>query len=135
MSLITTLALAGVVLAALYMLVLGFAALFVPARARRFLLGFAASPSLHFVELFLRLLAGAALVRYAPNMHFSTAFSLFGWVLLVTTACLFLVPWQRHRRFAEQAVSRAARYIVLIGLASLAFGGLVLVAVTRGQAA
>ena len=135
MSLLTALSLVAVVLVALYMLALGAASLLVPAQTSRFLLGFAGSPSVHFAELFLRLVAGAALVQYAPNMHFSTAFGLFGWVLLISTACLLVVPWQLHRRFAQQAVPHAIRYIALIGAASLAFGGLVLFAVARGQAA
>lgn len=135
MSLVTGLALAMVVLVALYMLALGIASLLVPGQASRFLLGFAGSPSIHFAELSLRLVAGAALVQYAPHMHFSLAFHLFGWVLLITTAVLFFVPWQLHHRFAQQAVTRATRCIALVGLASLAFGVLVLFAVTRGQAA
>ena len=135
MSLLTALALVVVVLVALYMLALGTASLFVPAQASRFLLGFAGSPSVHFAELFLRLVAGAALVQYAPNMHFPAAFGLFGWVLLISTAGLLLVPWQLHRRFAQQAVPHAIRYIALIGAVSTAFGGFVLFAVSRGLAA
>lgn len=135
MSPVTNVALAMVVLAALYMLTLGAASLLVPAQASRFLFGFAGSPSIHFAELLLRLVAGAALVQYAPYMHFSSAFRLFGWVLLITTAALLFVPWQLHRRFAQHAVARAARYLPLVGLVSLAFGGLMLFAVTHGQAA
>jgi hypothetical protein len=135
MSLLTALVLAGVIVVALFLLALGTAALLVPAQANRFLPGFASSPSVHFTEMFLRLVAGAALVHYAPNMHFTSAFQLFGWVLLGTTACLLFVPWQWHRRFAQLAVPRATRYIALIGLVSLTLGGFVLFAVTRGQAA
>jgi hypothetical protein len=135
MSLLTALALVGVVLVALFMLALGAASLLLPAQASRFLLGFASSPSVHFAEMLLRLVAGAALVQYAPNMHFTSAFSLFGWVLLITTACLLLVPWQWHRRFAQRVVPLFTRYIALIGSVSLTIGALALFAVTRGQAA
>ena len=124
-----------VVLAALYLVALGATSLVVPARASRFLLGFAASRSIHFAELLLRLVVGAALVFFAPHMSFSGAFIFFGWVLLVTTACLLLVPWRWHRRFTQHAVPHATRYIRLIGVASLAFGGLMLAAVSRGSAA
>lgn len=120
---------------ALYLLALGVAALLIPAKASSFLMGFASTPSIHFVELFLRLVAGAALVQYAPNMHFSSAFRLFGWVLLISAAALVFVPWRWHRRFTEQAVSRVTPYIALVGVASVAFGGLVLFAVTWSQAA
>lgn len=116
---------------ALFLLALGGASLLVPAQASRFLLGFARSPSAHFTEMFVRLVAGAALVQYAPNMHFSSAFSLFGWVLLITTAGLLFVPWQWHRRFAQTVVPHATRYLALIGLVSLTLGALVLFALVR----
>ena len=135
MSLIEVFALVAIVLTALYLLALGAASLVAPARASRFLLGFASSQPLHFVELFLRLLVGAALVLYAPRMFLSGAFNLFGWVLLVTTACLLLVPWQWHHRFAQFAVPRVTRYIGLVGVASLVIGGFILAAVARGSAA
>jgi len=68
-------------------------------------------------------------------MFVSVAFNLFGWVLLVTSACLLLVPWRWHHRFAQFAVTRVTRYIGLVGVASLVLGGFVLVAVARGSAA
>jgi len=135
MSLIEVLALAAIVLAALYLLALGAASLVAPARASRFLLGFASSQPIHFVELSLRLVVGAALVLYAPQMFLPSAFNLFGWVLLVTTVCLLLVPWRWHHRFAQYAVPRVTRHIVLVGLASLVIGGFILAAVARGSAA
>lgn len=135
MPLVTSLSFAVVILVALYMLALGAASLLVPDRASRFLLGFAGTASVHFVELFLRLVAGAALVLYAPNMLFASAFHFFGWLLLITTACLLLVPWRRHRRFAQRAVPLFTRYLFAIGLVSMSFGGLVLFAAARGSAA
>jgi len=135
MSLIEVLALVAIVLAALYLLALGAASLVAPVRASRFLLGFASSQPIHFLELSLRLLVGAALVLYSPRMFLSGAFTLFGWVLLVTTACLLLVPWRWHHRFAQYAVPLVTRHIVLVGLASLVIGGFILAAVARGSAA
>ena len=127
-------ALAIVVLAALYFLALGAASLVAPSRASRFLLGFASSQPVHFAELLLRLVVGAALVVSAPRMLLSGAFNFFGWVLLVTTACLLLVPWRWHRRFAQHAVPQATRYITLLGVVSLGIGGIILAAVSRGSA-
>lgn len=135
MALLEASALAVVVLAGLYLLALGAASLVVPARASRFLLGFAGSRSVHFAELLLRFVTGAALVLHAPRMLLSGAFSIFGWVLLVTTACLLLVPWRWHHRFAQQTVPRAVRHITLVGLASLALGGFMLAALAYGAAA
>ena len=132
---IEALALAVVVLAGLYLLVLGAASLAAPVRASRFLLGFAASGPIHFAELLLRFVVGAAFVLASPRMPLSGAFNFFGWVLLVTTACLLLVPWGWHRRFARNAVPHATRHMTLLGAASLALGGFLLAAVARGSAA
>ena len=135
MSAVETIALFTVLLAGAYLLALGAASLIVPAKATRFLLGFASSPRVHYAEMAVRFAVGAALVLHAPRMYLSGAFSLLGWVLLITTSCLILMPWRWHQRFARRTVPRAARRITLIGVASLALGGLVLAAVVRGGAA
>lgn len=132
MSSIEIFALVVIGIAGLYLLALGAASLFMPARASRFLLGFAGSQPVHFLELAVRLVVGASLIVYAPRVAFSRAFSLFGWVLLGSTACLLLLPWRWHRRFAQDAVPRATRHIALVGLASLALGGLLLAGVAMG---
>lgn len=128
------LALTIVVLTGLYFVALAFASLFMPERSSRFLLGFVGSALTHYIELFLRLVVGGALVLHAPRMLFADTFTVFGWVLLITTGCLLVMPWQWHRRFALQAVPRATRHITLVGLTSLVVGGLILVAVARGSA-
>lgn len=135
MSLIEIFALGVVALAALYLLALGAATLVVPARASRFLLGFASSRSIHFVELSVRFVVGGALVLYAPRMLLSGAFNLFGWLLLVTSACLLLVPWRWHHRFAKHVVPRVTRHLALVGLVSLVLGGFMPAALLRGSAA
>jgi hypothetical protein len=135
MSLLEVGALAVIVLAALYLLALGAAFLVAPVRSSRFLLGFARSRSIHFLELFLRFVVGAALVFYAPRMPLSDAFNLLGWVLLVTTTCLLILPWRWHQRFAHYTVPRVTRHLPLVGLASLAIGVLILAAVGRASAA
>jgi hypothetical protein len=132
---IETLALVVVVLAGVYFIALGVASILLPAQATRFLLGFADSSLKHFAELLLRILVGGAFVAYAHRMLFQGAFSLFGWVLIATTACLLLIPWRWHHQFAQQAVPAATRHIKLIGFGSLALGGLVMAAVVRGSAA
>lgn len=126
------LALAGVLLAGLYFIGLAAAALAAPARAARFLLGFAGSARAHYVELALRLAVGCAFIARAPRMPFESAFAAFGWVLVATSAVLFAVPWQWHRRFAQKAVPQALRHLRLVGLASLALGGFVLACAGAG---
>lgn len=127
-------ALAIVVAASLFLVALGGASLVAPQHASRFLLGFAGSPSKHYAELTLRLLVGGAFVIVAPGASFPGMFSVFGWLLLATTAGLLLIPWRWHHRFAQRAVPGALRFLPLVGASSVALGGLMLVAVFRGDA-
>lgn len=124
---LNTLALFGVLLAGLYFLGLAVVAFVAPERAARFLLGFAVTPFAHFMEMTLRLAVGAAFVIRAPLMLLPEAFELFGWILLVTTACLLAVPWRWHRRFAQRVVPRALRRLGTVAVFSLALGAFVLV--------
>ena len=128
-------ALAIVVLVALYFIALGTSSLITPSFAKRFLLGFAESAFVHYTELLVRLVVGIAFLIHSPRMLFANGFHIFGWLLIVTTAALLLVPWQWHRRFASKSVPQALRYLTIIGLCSLAFGGFIIVAVARGTSA
>ncbi len=118
----------GVVLfAALYLFALGATALVRPDEARRFLGGHATTPQLHFTELALRILAGAAFVVTAPRMVFTSLNLLLGWVLIVSSVALALLPWRLHQRFAAWSVPQATQYLPLIGIASIV-GGIGLIA-------
>jgi hypothetical protein len=126
-------AFAVVVLATAFLFALGVASLLAPTQASRLLLGFASTRGLHFTELAFRSIAGAAFVLYAPQMYWSEIFRLAGWVLLVTTALLAVIPWRWHQRFAQRTVPPVTRYIALIGLASLALAGAIGWAIVRGD--
>ena len=126
------LAAAVVLLTGLYLIGLAAVSLFAPARATRFLGGFATSALTHYIEMALRLAAGAAMVIHAPQMRFSDAFALVGWVLIITTAALLAVPWRWHHRFAQWAVPQALPHLRLVAAASLLFGGLVVGSVLLG---
>jgi len=111
---------------ALFFLVLGVIALIRPDNAKRFLLGFATSAPKHYAELAARLLAGGAMLIAAPHSTQATGLTVFGWLLIGTTAVMALVPWRIHRRFAETSVPQALRFLPMIGIASLVLGGLLL---------
>ena len=127
-------ALAIVMVTGIFFLSLGGASLVAPARASRFLLGFAGSPSKHYAELVVRLLVGVAFELAPPRAFAHVALTLFGWLLLVTTAGLLIIPWHWHHRFAGRAVPEALRFLPIVGIASVALGALVLWAVARGSA-
>ncbi|MDZ4701397.1 MAG: hypothetical protein SH809_16920 [Rhodothermales bacterium] len=130
-GIIDTLALAIVLLSALYLVSLAVVSFARPARASTYLLGFAGSALAHYVELGIRIIAGAAFVFRAPYMVFSDYFAVFGWILLVTTAGLMLVPWQWHQAFARRAVPYAVQRLTLVAASSLVAGGFIFYAALR----
>lgn len=115
-----------------YLVALGVGLLARPRAASRFLLGFAASPRVHYLELGVRGVVGWAFIHHAPRMLAPGVFSLFGWVLLLTTGGLLLVPWEWHRRFARKAVPPVLEYSGLLALGALAAGLLLLRAAFPG---
>lgn len=128
------LAMAVVVLAGLYFVALAIVSILAPARADRFLSGFAGSAPAHYSELMIRLAVGGSFLLHSPQMLFPAVFRLFGWTLVVTTAVLFAVPWQWHHRFAQRSVPHVVRHLRLFGVASFALGGFILTSVIRGAA-
>ena len=114
------------VVVAIFFLLLGLIALIRPSIAGRFLLGFAESALKHYVELGIRFVVGGAMLVVAPHSTYSVALTVFGWLLIVTTAVMAIVPWRIHRRFAEASVPKALRFLPMIGVSSLVLGGLLL---------
>ena len=131
---INLLALIIVLLAALYFLALALVSFLRPEKASGFLLGFASSASFHYLELLIRIVIGTAFVVRAPLMKFSEIFSIFGWLLIGTSACLFLVPWHWHHKFTQKAVPQALRYLKLVALSSFAMGGFIIACAILGSA-
>lgn len=119
---IELLATAVIVVAGVYLVVLGVGCFVRPDAAAGFLLGFASSPFVHYLELVIRVLVGASLLEMSGALASALIFNVFGWVLIVTSLVMFVVPWRWHRQFAQQAVPQALRYIGVVGAASIMFG-------------
>jgi hypothetical protein len=120
---------------AIYFLLLGAIALVRPQSARAFLLGFANTPLKHYAELTARLILGGAMLLVARDSAYPTVLAAFGWILVVSTAFMALMPWRLHHRFAQSAVPMALRYLPLIGVSSLIMGGLLFWVAVAGNAA
>ena len=118
----------GIVVTAVAVYMLGLALLIVvrPALVERFLRSFAGSMRAHLVEQAARLIAGFSFVYFAPLTAYSEYFRVFGWLLIVTTLGLLLVPWRWHRSFAEWVVPVAIRYLRFFALGALGMGALIL---------
>jgi hypothetical protein len=102
-----------------------------PQLAERFLRGFARSARAHYTEQALRLLAGGAMVIFAPSMWHPDLFKLFGSLIVVTSVALLLLPWQWHCEMGKRTIPLVIRYIKLFALGAFALGVLVFYGVSR----
>ncbi|QQS40612.1 MAG: hypothetical protein IPM63_14760 [Acidobacteriota bacterium] len=124
---------AGIVVAFFGLFLIGLAALCVFRRpaAERFLSGFAASAKAHFTEHTIRFIVGAAFIVSSPSTIFPPLFLIFGWVLVVTSAILLVLPWRWHREYAKWAVPMVLRRLRLFAFGSLALGAFILYGLSR----
>lgn len=118
-----TIAAVIVVLSGIWLIGLAGAAVGKPDVVKRFFDKFASSAFTHFLEMFVRLIVGTAFVIYSPQMRFSFVFTVFGWMLIATTAVLLFVPWRLHRRFADRSLPMVTSRMLLFALVS-SIGGI-----------
>ena len=125
--------LSGIVILAFCIFLIGLAVLIVakPGRAELFLSSYASSARTHYSEQAARLVVGAAFVTLAPSMWYSNLLSLFGWILIVTTIGLLLIPWQWHHKFGEWAIPLTLRYLQFYALGAFILGILILYSLSR----
>ena len=102
-----------------------------PQLAERFLKSFASSARAHYFEQVLRLIAGGALVIFAPSMWYSSLFELFGWLIVVTAAALLVTPWQWHQKLGTWMIPLVIRHIRIFALGAFALGMLLFYGVSR----
>jgi uncharacterized protein YjeT (DUF2065 family) len=117
-----TIALAIVLAAGLYLVVLGVTAWFAPGQARHFLLRVARSARAHYAEMAIRILVGGAMILAARRMPVHEVVWWFGLMLVVTSIGLLLVPWRWHRAFADRAIPQLTGYMGAVGTVSLLLG-------------
>ena len=119
------------VLTAVYFIGLAVVAVVAPVRFDSFLLGFAQSPSVHWLEMAIRILIGLALWMKSPEMLLPIVFRWSGIVLVATSLLMLALPYRWHRRFAERSVPRALRYRPVLSAVSATIGMVLLVCLWR----
>ena len=125
--------LSGIIVVAIGVCLLGLAAVVAikPLLVERFLKTFASSARAHYTEQAVRLIAGAAIVIFAPSMWYADLFKIFGWIIIVTSVGVLLIPWQWHHKFGEWAIPWAIRHLKLYAFGASALGALILYGVSR----
>ncbi len=94
--------------------------------AENFLELFASSARSHFTEQILRLVVGTALIIFSPSMWYSDLFRIFGWIIVVTTVGLIVIPWRWHQGFAQKVIPLVIRFLAIYGIASFVLGAFIL---------
>ena len=67
---------------------------------------------------------GASLVVLSPAMWQTNMFRLIGWLIVVSSVGLILIPWRWHHRFGELVLPMVVRHMRLYAVALFAFGAL-----------
>ena len=98
----------------------------IPALAERFFMSFASSARAHYVEQALRLLIGASLVVLSPEMWQSSLFCLIGWLVIISSIGLILIPWRWHQSFGKRVLPTLVRHMRLYAIGLFAFGAILL---------
>ncbi|HAL06532.1 MAG TPA: hypothetical protein DCP26_04115 [Brevundimonas sp.] len=112
-----------------YLLGLGSLVFLRPAAVHRFFDGFVASRRVNFLEAAVRLIVGLAFVAVSPETKLPLLFFWFG-TLLAATAIPMMFLYRFHKRQAVWAVPFAKRILPLMGVSAIAFGGLVVWAIS-----
>lgn len=109
---------------ALYLIALGGVAIAAPAKAQRFLGGFAQTQSANLVEAVLRLLAGLAFMGSSQSLRQP---ELAFWIgaFLSASAIVLALLFPFHKKFASWAVPFSQRHLRLIALGALLLGAFV----------
>lgn len=125
--------LAGIVVVGfgLFLIVLAAACLVRPEFAKRFLSSFASSAVAHYAEMSARLVVGLALIGCSPAMLLPDLFKVFGWILVITTAGLLLMPWRWHHAYSKWAIPLVLVRLRLFGIVSGLLAVFILYSVTR----
>lgn len=120
--------LAGIVVVAFGLFLIGLTGVVFakPALAERFFMSFASSARAHYVEQAFRLLIGASLVVLSPAMWQANVFRVVGWIIVVTSVGLILIPWRWHHSFGLWVLPMVVRHMRLYAVGLFAFGALLL---------
>ena len=125
--------LSGIIVVAFGLALIGFAVLVAieRRRAERFLNLFARTARAHYTEQVSRLVIGTAIVIFSPAMWYSPVFAGFGWLIVVSSVALLLMPWRWHQRFGETARPLLIRYLKVYAVGAFALGVFILYGASR----
>lgn len=115
-----------VLLFAFFIIFVGFLMLFAPKKARNTLRKAGSTNFINYTEITVRLIPAIALILYSDSSKIPEAFKVFGWIMLLTSMILYMVPRKIHHQFSmKSADTLKPIYFQLISPFALLFGGLI----------
>lgn len=116
-----------VILFGAYIIVVGFVMLFKPEKARSTLRKAGSTNLINYSEITIRLVPAIALILYASYAKVPIAFTLFGWIMVITSVILYMVPRRLHHQFSMKSADvLKPLYWQLLSPFAVLFGGLII---------
>ena len=111
----------------IFIIIIGFVMLINPTKARNTLRKAGSTNFINYAEITLRLIPAIALILCSELSKFPLAFKVFGWIMLITSLILYVVPRKIHHQFSMKSADMLKPfYFQLISPFAFLFGGLIL---------
>ena len=111
----------------IFIIFIGFVMLINPIKARNTLRRAGSTNLINYSEITLRLIPAIALILCSESSKFPIAFKIFGWIMLITSLILYVVPRKIHHKFSMKSADILKPfYFQLISPFAFLFGGLIL---------
>lgn len=88
----------------IFIIFVGFVMLFTPLIARSILKKAGSTTLINYAEITIRLIPAVAMIRSSGLSRFPIAFEIFGWIMLLTSLILYVIPRQLHHEFSMKSV-------------------------------
>lgn len=111
----------------IFIIFIGFVMLLNPNKARNTLRKAGSTSLINYAEITIRLIPAIALILYSDLSKFPESFKLFGWIMLITSLILYVIPRKMHHKFSlKSADILKPIYFQLISPFAFLFGGLII---------
>jgi uncharacterized membrane protein YfcA len=89
-----------VILFGVFIILVGFLMLFKPSKARSILQKAGSTNLINYSEITIRLIPAIALIIYSDFSKYPIAFKIFGWIMIITSLILYIIPRKTHHKFS-----------------------------------
>ncbi|MDP2061420.1 MAG: hypothetical protein U1C58_07530 [Flavobacteriaceae bacterium] len=111
----------------LFIVFIGFIMLVKPKNARAILRKAGSTNFINYAEITIRLIPATAMILHSDFSKYPEAFKIFGWIMLITSLILYVIPRKLHQKFSiKSADVLKPIYFQLISPFAFLFGGLII---------